>query len=166
MLQNNRHRYSLVSAVDVCPGFPAPVFEIEQNSSYLYNPLNCGRFASVPTALEGTLLKTSQREYRPKRVPERANGGMEWIWLGTLERAGRPENSGVQADKRRFQRTGNFAIWRRARDSNTRYVIDLQASDNREDNFRNLDKKWRLYADTRMDASQRITIRLNPCRRL
>jgi len=83
-----------------------------------------------------------------------------------LNRLEGPEMEGFRVRNAGFREPVMLVIWRRARDSNTRYVIDLQASDNREDNFRNLGKKWRLYADTRMDASQRITIRLNPCRRL
>ena len=140
----HRHRYPLVSAFDVRPGFPGALLEFEQKSEHLSNLWIYSLFTSVPTALAGTLPKASHREYRPKRVPERANGGMEWIWLGTLEPAGRPGNGGVQPQRSRFQRNVVFVNWRRERDSNTRYVADLQASDYRKDNFRNLGKNGAL----------------------
>ncbi len=108
----NRHQYPPVSAIAVCPNFPRPIFEIEQKSPNLSNPMIFLAPASVPTALAGTLPKASHREYRPKRVPARANVGMERKWPGTLEPAGRPWNSGVQADKSRFQRNGDFVMWR------------------------------------------------------
>ena len=106
----NRRRYPPVSALDVCPEFSGSLFEIEQNPTDLHNPLNYRLFASVPTALEGTLPKASHREYRPKRVLERANVGMEWIGVGTLELTGRPGNDGVQAKQSRFQKNVIFVI--------------------------------------------------------
>ena len=71
---------------------------------HLSKPLIFSASTSVPTALRGTPPKASHREYRPKREPERANVGMEWMRLGTLEPAGGPPNSGLQIEKSRLQR--------------------------------------------------------------
>ncbi len=102
----NRHQYPQVSALDVRAGFPGPIFEFEQTSVSRSIPWILIAPTSVATALDGTLPRASLREYRAKREPQRANVGMERKWSGTIQTAGRPRNSGVQALENQFQRTG------------------------------------------------------------
>ena len=105
MLLSFRYQYPPVSVLDVHLGFPVPVFKIEKNRGSRSTSLICLTLSSVPTAVEGTLPRASHREYRPKRVPERANVGMEWNWPATRGPAERRGNGAVQAQKNRLQRT-------------------------------------------------------------
>ena len=50
------------------------------------------------------------REYRPKRESERAHVGMEWKWPGTLEVVGKPQSSGVQAQKKPVSENRFFCL--------------------------------------------------------
>lgn len=74
-----RHPYSLVSALNVRPGYPGPIFKIEHNPVNLYKSLIYLLSTSVATALEGYASEgQSQRISAEERAREgKCRDGME-----------------------------------------------------------------------------------------
>jgi hypothetical protein len=92
-----------------------PIFEIKHNADRISNPLIFHNLYKRTDLGVSTLQKAGHREYRPKRVVEKARVGIGLKRVGTLDRAGRPAIGGLGAKKNGCREPAFFICWRRER---------------------------------------------------